>query len=665
MKTMKYYSKIFAVALLGFATACTQKEIDQVTPQNDPEITPETGAVTFTATIPGTKGYDATGKMTWEVGDIILLWTNNITWTSSLALTTSNYNTGAYTGNFDVVIVNDAMFTDGTHKTISFSIDSGILPAQSPAPTRYYAVTTHDLGVLYHCANSSVSTVAAKLSTIYAGTRPHFAVASCSSAETNLTFKNAATVFQWDTDWTDITKIEMVVPDSGGTDMRFGARFQASYNSGDGTWSFTNSPNTSADPTTLTSWTKPSGGVRQAGPYYIMLAPGMTFSNGFKFKVYTSELVSTMVPTASSFSTAAGAFWDFGKLEDHSYHVKYLKGDDIMVGDLEVNKTNYPSSRLISSISDTYNGTGTVYAQWGVIFLGPGIDGVKLSGSGDKCIVIGNDLSQRSSIQVNEQISISAGANVAFKNLAMSWASGNTATWFPSNSTINNFAFDNCRIDFYTRLCELGTGSVNSVSITNSDIIVLDSATDTYPVHCGLLTRAETEHAATNLVFKNNLVTTETSASKKFALISKWDNNPGVTFNTVDISYNTFHNVGSADHFLIINNIGSSITMTKNLLWRGDGFNWIRLTGLDTPASASFTYSGVTDNKLTGYVLRSVSAADDADVIVATGTAGYYEKKDENYPFNAGDLATVISTRDYTPIAALSGYGVSNPKRLQ
>ena len=101
--------------------------------------------------------------------------------------------------------------------------------------------------------------------------------------------------------------------------------------------------------------------------------------------------------------------------------------------------------------------------------------------------------------------------------------------------------------------------------------------------------------------------------------------------------------------------------MTKNLLWKGGNFNWIQLYGLADGASASFDYAGVTGNKLEGWILR----AKNGDAVVSTATAGYYQQKDENYPFAAGDLATVISTRNYTPIAALSGYGVTNPKRLQ
>lgn len=660
---MKYLSKIFAVAVLGIAAACTEKEIDQVTPQNDPQN--ESGTVTFTATIPATKGYDSKGKMTWEEGDIILLWTNNLPWTSGLALTTSNYNTGSYAGKFDVVTVTDEMFTDGTHRTISFSINSDILPAQSPSPTRYYALTTHDLGILYHCANGSVSTVANKLNTIYAGTKPHLAVATCEASDTKLTFENAACVFQWDTDGTEIDRIEMEVPDSEGSATRFAARQSHSFNVSTGEWTFGKNAATGTDPASLVSYTKPSGGVRQEGPYYIMLAPGMTFDYGFKFKIYTSSgLLTTMIPTTSSFETVAGDFWDFGKLEDQfdSNYAKYQIGCDIQIGDLTVNKTVYPSSKLVSSMEDTYNGAGTIYAQWGVIFLNPGIDGVKLNGSGDKCIVIGNDPSQRSSIQFNSAVSLSADANVAFENLNMSWASGYTGTWFGSDSKFNTFAFDNCRIDFYTRICELAaSGRVNSFSITNSDIVLRDDATDGNDTHPGFLCRAEVDYAASKLVFRNNLVTTQSATVKKFALISKYTNNPGITFDIVDISQNTFHNVGSAGYLMYIKNIGSSITMTKNLLWKGANFNWIQLNGPADAASASFTYSEVTDNKLEGWILRAANG----DAIVATGTAGHYEQASQPYPFAQGDNATVISTRDYSVIPALKGYGVTDPKRLQ
>lgn len=664
---MKYLSKIFAVAAIGIAAACTNKEIDPVVPQNNPEtpVYENLGTVSFTADITATKGYNASGKMSWEVGDYIIVAPQR----RIISGTPEADETWYPSHDTKVVLTAGMISADG--KTATFSIDG--LPTDVPG---YYAVSCPTLhGAAGHwdsdfCWVNNLHTggyCGLNTFTEYGGMcKPHISYANCTVDDTRLTFHNIGTIIKWDTRKNNIQHVDFV--DNSGAGVHILA-FTSGVNGNPGM-------SDSYQPATLKCYTGAtnSTGAAEAeeGPYYIFLCP-QTFTEGFSLYFYGgwSGYQNNATPIGKiiirdEFVASAGDFWDLGYVEDHyvydTYKEAYDAGQTIKIGDLEVNKTNYPSSKLVSSISDTFEGAGNVYAQWGVIFLDPGIDGVKLIGSGEKCIVIGNDPSQRSSIQFNGQITISEDANVAFKNLDMSWASGYTSSWFASNSKFNYFAFDNCRIDFYTRICELAaSGRVNSFSITNSDIVLRDDATDGNDIHPGFLCRAEANYAASKLVFRNNLVTTQSSTVKKFALISKWTENPGITFNTIDISQNTFHNVGSAGYLMYIKNIGSSITMTKNLLWKGANFNWIQLNGPADAASASFTYSEVTDNKLEGWILRAANG----DAIVATGTAGHYEQASQPYPFAQGDNATVISTRDYSVIPALKGYGVTDPKRLQ
>ena len=98
--------------------------------------------------------------------------------------------------------------------------------------------------------------------------------------------------------------------------------------------------------------------------------------------------------------------------------------------------------------------------------------------------------------------------------------------------------------------------------------------------------------------------------------------------------------------------------MTKNLVYDGGSWSFGYLWGIAS-AAKTFDVSGATGNKLTGYVLRCNDGVD----VVGTSTAGWYNKS--TYPFAQGDNSTVISTRDYTPIADLAGYGVTDPTRLQ
>ena len=363
-----------------------------------------------------------------------------------------------------------------------------------------------------------------------------------------------------------------------------------------------------------------------------------------------------------SFSTVAGRIYDFGIIEDHyhfaTYKEAYDAGQTIKVGDLEVNKATFGASQLITSDS-------RFYPVSGVAFVDPSAVNANLqywSGT-SKCIVIGNDPQQRSNLEIRAQGNFQDGQVVAFKNLNIKLGDGFSNPWMAKTNNgdvLDWFAIDNCRVDFQTRLVELPNNGINNFSITDSDIVVLDGSGPN-DVHRAIICRGtESEYVGTRLVFRNNLVTTESTTAKGFCLIN--NDATKLSFSTVDISFNTIHNVQNAGYYFVsLANIGTSVTMTKNLLWKGGSFNWIQLYGLADGASASFDYAGVTDNKLEGWILR----AKNGDAIVATGTAGWYQQKDENYPFAAGDLATVISTRNYTPIAALSGYGVTNPKRLQ
>lgn len=564
---MKFYSKIFAVAVLGMAAACTSKEAEPEIPGTEPVAGRE--SVTFTATIPSSKGYDNQGKMTWEVGDIILLWTNNIAWTSGLALTTSNYNTGAYAGKFDVVTVTEGMFTDGTRKTISFSIDSEILPAQSPSPTRYFAVTTHDLGLLYHCANGSVSTVASKLSTVYAGTRPHFAVASCSSSETSLTFNNVATVFQWDTDGTEITRIEMVVPDGSDADTRFGARFTAFYDAGSDTWGFTNAPNASADPTTITSFTNPNGGVRQAGPYYIMLAPGMTYANGFKFKIYTSSgLLLTMVPTTSSFTTAAGDFWDFGKLEDHfdKYYDRWMAGADIEIGGITYNKSTFAgTTHHITTNTDlnTIDGNGDIY----FIDEGATLTTRTEGGFSGELIFVGNMVGTRST--VTNAVPPLTNASWLMKNIDITTTAASDKKFVGLGAgAIDKLVIDDCKLYFDRTFCNRTTSdkSVNVFTLVDSDILVASSSPDSF-----LYTHTGDGQAFGAIKVTNNVFWTNDDTFKAIGIVDIPWSASGANIGSIAFENNTFYNVGTktdgSRDFFMFNTVTSSISVKSNLYY--------------------------------------------------------------------------------------------------
>ena len=664
MKKMKKLTKIFAVAILGIAAACSQKELAPAV-ENNEGVVPvyeNLGAVNFTAEITATKGYDATGKVSWEVGDYIIVAPQR-----RIISGTPEENVQWYPANDTKVILTSEMISaDG--KTATFSIDG--LPTDVPGYYAMYSPTLHGSSAWVdgsNCWEKDFCWIAGMHTGGYvnlntfteygAKCKPDLAYASCTTMDTKLTFKNVGTIIKWDTRVNNIQHVDFV--DNSGADVHMLA-FTSSVNGNPGT-------NDSVKAKTLKCYTgATNSGAALGGPYYIFLCP-QTFSDGFSLYFYSgwSGYQNGAVPVGKivydqEFVAKAGDFWDMGYVEDHyaydTYKEAYDAGQDIKVGDLVVNKATYGASQLLTSDARFYPASG-------VAFVDPSASGANLQyWSGSKCIVIGNDPSQRSSLEIRATGNFGDGCTVAFKNLKIKLQDGFTNAWMArtnNGETLNWFAIDNCEVWFYTRLVELFNSNLNNFSVTNSDIVVRNDC-GPYDLHRSLICRGpETAYTAQKLIFKNNLVTTEGTDVKSFGLIN--NDATKLTVNTVDISQNTIHNIQNASfYFVCLSNIGTSITMTKNLLWKGGNFNWIQLYGLADGASAAFDFSGVTGNKLEGWVLRAANG----DAVVATGTAGYYAASSE-YPFAQGDNATVISTRDYTVIPALAGYGVTNPKRLQ
>ena len=638
------------------AAACTEKEIDQVTPQNDSQN--ESGTVTFTATIPATKGYNTIGEVRWEEGDIIRIAANTEcpTWEEHGSYALNDYS-------HLVILTDENIFEEG--KKAVFSVDG--LPNDA---ANYYAVAFtpnvpypnfNSTGTVNQFVGSMMSNsdFECKVPNSTAnGLAPHISCASCTPADTKLTFTNVGTILKFSTRRSDICHVDFY-----GNEVNPVTSWihKISTNARGYSW---------ASPGKQVCFLGENNTVDGGpGDYYFLLAPGQTFTGGITLYAFDNwkgldnegVLIGKIV-VRDDFVTQAGDFWDLGYIEDHftydTYKEAYDAGQTIKVGDLEVNKATFGASQLITSDSRFYPASG-------VAFVDPSAVNANLqfwSGT-PKCIVIGNDPQQRSNLEIRAQGNFQDGQVVAFKNLNIKLGDGFSNPWMAKTNNgdvLDWFAIDNCRVDFQTRLVELPNNGINNFSITDSDIVVLDGSGPN-DVHRAIICRGtESEYVGTRLVFRNNLVTTESTTAKGFCLIN--NDATKLSFSTVDISFNTIHNVQNAGYYFVsLANIGTSVTMTKNLLWKGGSFNWIQLYGLADGASASFDYAGVTDNKLEGWILR----AKNGDAIVATGTAGWYQQKDENYPFEEVDLATVISTRNYTVIPALAGYGVTDPKRLQ
>jgi len=667
---MKNLVKFFAVALLGIAAACNEKELAQEPVSEEGGIKPvyeNLGTVSFTAQFEnkGTKGYDAQGKVKWEVGDYIIVAPQRRNVGGTL-----EDNVQWYPANdTKVVLTSDMISADG--KTATFTIDG--LPTDVPgyyamsSPTLHGSSAYVDGGNCWekdYCWVSGMHTggyVNLNTFTEYGALcKPHLSYANCTVSDTKLTFKNVGTILKWDTRANNIQHVDFV--DNSGANVHILA-YSSAVNGNPGM-------SDSYAPATLKCYTSATNsGSALGGPYYIFLCP-QTFSQGFSLYFYSgwSGYQNGATPVGKivvdgEFVAKAGDFWDLGYVEDHyaydTYKEAYDAGQTIKIGDLEVNKATYGNSQLVSA-------AGRFYPQSGVAFVNPDVTGAFIGywEDLDKVIIIGNDPSKRSTVHINGSGAFTNGTVVAFKNLKLANQqddSGNIThdgTWmYGSGKNLGWLAFDNCSIEFYTRLVEMPSSGVDNISITNSDIIVRDDC-GPYDLHRALICRGtETDYTGQKLVFRNNLVTSESTTAKTFNLISKYNDPVKLSFNTVDFSQNTIFNVNGY-HFLNLGNIVNTFTMTKNLIYDGGSWSFGYLWNIAS-ADATVNVSGATGNKLTGYVLRCNDGVD----LVGTSTAGWYDKS--TYPFAQGDNATVISTRDYTPISSLSGYGVTNPKRLQ
>ena len=269
---MKNLVKIFAVALLGIAAAaCNEKEIAPETPATTPEEVAVPEVITFTATISNAsvKGYDAQGKVKWEIGDIIRIAANTEcpTWETHSGISLDSYSKV-------VTLSSDNISADG--KTASFSVAG--LPTDAAS---YYAVA-HTGGVPYPNFNNTtnVDKIVASImqnsdfecqipNSTSNGIFPHVSCASCTASNTKLEFKNVGTILKFSTRRNDICHVDFY-----GNTVNPSTHWIHKISTNTRGYSWTNanqvcflgeSNTTKGDP----------------GDYYILLAPGQTFTGGF------------------------------------------------------------------------------------------------------------------------------------------------------------------------------------------------------------------------------------------------------------------------------------------------------------------------------------------------------------------------------------------------
>lgn len=219
---------------------------------------------------------------------------------------------------------------------------------------------------------------------------------------------------------------------------------------------------------------------------------------------------------------------------------KYYSGEDVTVGDIVVNKTNYPTVNYITSSSeDKTLKTGVNFVEADAMAEFPAA-GVKLP-----IIVVGNVEGTRAELKTTGQIKLLSTETIAdnvviFKGIKLSTA-GIGEGYLLSNTmdnAISNFGFYDCRLDVVgdkNLSYMLAARPVNSFEMKDCDVLANSSKTN-----CYILQMQASAYSMQKLVFTNNVFWSDTeNGTAGFVLYSDRQ----ATISNVTINNNTFVNV--------------------------------------------------------------------------------------------------------------------------
>lgn len=219
---------------------------------------------------------------------------------------------------------------------------------------------------------------------------------------------------------------------------------------------------------------------------------------------------------------------------------KYYGGEDVIVGDIVVNKTNYPTVNYITSSSeDKTLKTGVNFVEADAMAEFPAA-GVELP-----IIVAGNVEGTRAELKTTGQIKLlsterTADNVVIFKGIKLSTA-GIGEGYLLSNTmdnAINNLEFYDCRLDVVEDKIlsyMLAARPVLSFEMKDCDVLVNSSKTN-----CYILQMQASDYSMQKLVFTNNVFWSDTeNGTAGFVLYSDRQ----ATISNVAINNNTFVNV--------------------------------------------------------------------------------------------------------------------------
>ncbi len=545
------------VASLMISAACT-KEINNVNNNStDSDNNPLSGVITFTASIPeDTKSYDGEGKVTWEVGDSLLIIndkgsSSQTAWANSVKVAVGDAGT--------------SVSADGKHFT--FSINTASLP---DGGTRFYAIAFSGfefLGKMVWSISNSGRIALMPYNVCRPGTRTHLALATCSAAQTTLSFKPVLSVFKFNTSSTgQITHLTFTDNDGSNFVRQNGVTI-----SPEGNLSIDISTSGRAE---LRACVVPAGhGPENSlpGTYYACVAPGTTFANGIKIAAYGNWGQSTLVGqvvTSKSFTTQAGKLYDLGTIEDHfetTYYEDWEAGKDIEIAGVKYNKAAWQAAGYYT-LHITANTSMTAGAA-GIYFIDEGCTLTTQGGAySNPVIFVGNTKGTRSKVNLNNPLRLDNTNSWLLKNMEVE---ANSSVKFINldSAPIDKLVIDDCKIDMNTTFCNriASDKSVNELTIIDSDIIV------TANNQSFLYTHAAAGQQFGTIKVKNNVFWSPDGTIKNLFITDAPYAN-GADIDNIIFENNTFYNVatngsGGGRAFFGFRTIGTSISCKSNLYY--------------------------------------------------------------------------------------------------
>lgn len=212
---------------------------------------------------------------------------------------------------------------------------------------------------------------------------------------------------------------------------------------------------------------------------------------------------------------------------DNTYYARWERGEDIVIGDLTVNKTNYPEAVKVG-ISEL---TNKHFTNGGLIFIdGEGSYTMTASPSMlNECIVIGNDPSYQPSIIMKGgsdlfYFAIRGETNFVFKNLNLN-GEGNNYLWANTDkegtSGKGNLYIEDCTISTNGNMVSDYNSTATLAKVYINNCVIDFSTSSTGKAVYGFITKKPNKDgsALLSVTLTNNVVYTTTPLNNYLVMI--------------------------------------------------------------------------------------------------------------------------------------------------